>query len=151
MNTKTNTIQNKLDDRTVTLAEFLDCAYDDIDAADFPHPFNSNNCYSFGNQEYMVLTDSEADEAVTEYIKESVWAFNADFLASMTELDSEMFALASDKCESANDAILRTIEKTCGLAEFVEQAVSADGRGHFLSGYDGEEVEQGNYFIYRTN
>ena len=38
---------------------------------------------------------------------------------------------------------------------FVQDAVSSDGRGHFLSGYDGAENEEKVdgvwYFIYRTN
>jgi hypothetical protein len=38
-----------------------------------------------------------------------------------------------------------------GLEGFVEEAVSADGRGHFLSSYDGEENEQDGFYIYRIN
>ncbi len=53
--------------------------------------------------------------------------------------------------ERSNDAVLSLVERTCGLDDFVEDAVSADGRGHFLSHYDGEENEQGEYFIYRLN
>ena len=61
-------------------------------------------------------------------------------------------AMQSQKCEGANDAILALIEKTDGgLEGFVEDAISADGRGHFLSSYDGEENEEGDFFIYRIN
>ena len=35
--------------------------------------------------------------------------------------------------------------------DFVEDAVRADGRGHFLAGYDGNENEQGDFYLYRTN
>ena len=31
------------------------------------------------------------------------------------------------------------------------QAKQADGRGHTLATYDGEEVEAGEFYIYRTN
>ena len=51
-------------------------------------------------------------------------------------------------CESANDTILALIDD---LDEFVQDAISSDGRGHFLSSYDGEEVETENYYIYRIN
>ena len=128
------------------LAVYLECEADDLTESSY-----QNGLFEYGNQEYLCLTDSEADEAVKEYIRESVWAFNASFLACMTGLDEEMFAFASEKCEGANDAILRTIEQTCGLNEFVESAVSADSRGHFLSGYDGEENDSGDYYIYRVN
>jgi len=101
--------------------------------------------------EYLVLTDSEADERVKEYIQDSLWAFNASFLASETGLPEEMFAACQDKCEGANDGFLKAVESTCGLDTFAESAVCADGRGHFLSSYDGEEIEAGDYFIYRTN
>ena len=129
-----------------TLAAYLEC-----DTEDLIESSHQGGRFEYGNKEYLCLTDSEADEVVKEYIRESVWAFNASFLASMTGLDEEMFVFASEKCESANDSILRTIEKTCGLDEFVSAAVSADGRGHFLSGYDGNENEHGDYYIYRVN
>ena len=40
--------------------------------------------FHYGDQEYLVLTDEEADEKTEEYIKESVWAFNSSFLSSHT-------------------------------------------------------------------
>jgi hypothetical protein len=60
--------------------------------------------------------------------------------------------MQSKKCEGANDAILALIEKTDGgLDGFVEEAISADGRGHFLSSYDGNENHESGFYIYRTN
>jgi hypothetical protein len=61
-------------------------------------------------------------------------------------------AIQSKKCEGANNAILSIIEKTDGgIDGFVEEAISADGRGHFLSSYDGDENEKDGFFIYRIN
>ncbi len=62
----------------------------------------------------------------------------------MTDFDEEIFQAIVDngKCESNNDVIYNTIEKTCGIDEFVKAAISADGRGHFMSSYDGEENEE---------
>jgi len=106
-------------------------------------------------EDYLVLTDEEANEKTKEYIKESLWAFNANFILSECGLDlsgtESLKEMQQKVCESANDFILSLIEKTCGLDKFVESAIMADGRGHFLSTYDGEEVEQGEYFIYRLN
>jgi hypothetical protein len=106
------------------------------------------------NNDYLVLTDSEADEKAKEYILDSVWAFNASFLAEETDIDIEVFEAiqANDKCEGNNDAILSCIDDE---DRFVESAIRADGRGHFLSMYDGKENKEdvfGNtYYIYRVN
>jgi hypothetical protein len=105
--------------------------------------------------EYFVLTDDEADEKAYEYIKESLWAFNASFICDMCSIDRAMVeaiqAMQEKKCESCNDAILRMVEGSCGLDDFVKEAISADGRGHFISQYDGNENEEGEFFIYRMN
>lgn len=105
--------------------------------------------------EVIVLDDETADILVADYIKDSVWAFNPDFLSSMTEIDEEVFKALQDKCEGSNHAVLSLIDKTCGIESFVKEAISADGRGHFLSGYDGEEndisVDGTIYYVYRVN
>jgi hypothetical protein len=86
-----------------------------------------------------------------------LWAFKSSFLASETGVDEEVFEAiqSNDRCESNNPAIRSIIDVTCGLDEFVLSAVCADGRGHFLSLYDGEELEttvEGiDYHIYRQN
>lgn len=111
----------------------------------------------YEENDYLVCTDSEADEKAAEYIKDSLWAFNPSFLAEMTEFDEEIFQAIADngKCESNNDVIYNTIEKTCGIKDFVEAAIGADGRGHFMSSYDGNENEEtvlGNtFYVYRIN
>lgn len=101
----------------------------------------------------IAMNDEEADEAVKDYISESLWAFNECFMSDMTGIDLKVFVAfaQSNLCESANDAILSLVEKTCGLDKLVEAAIDADGRGHFLSGYDGEEIElECGAFAYRN-
>ena len=130
------------------LSKFLNVPVEDLSE-------DRDNTFSCGGEEYIVLTDEEADEAAEEYIKDSLWAFNASFILDCCGLphsgEESLQSMQEKSCEGANDFILALVEKTCGLQEFVEEAISADGRGHFLSGYDGEEVEEGDYFIYRTN
>ena len=42
------------------------------------------------------------------------------------------------------------IKKTCGLQHFIAKAVQADGSGHFLASYDGDEIDLGgNVYAYR--
>lgn len=114
--------------------------------------YESNDTYCFGNEEYMILTDDEADEKVAEYIKETVWAFNPSFLSCHSGIDEDVFKLLQEKCESSNEAILKLIKD---FDHFVQDAIRSDGRGHFLSGYDGEENDHEHdnetYYIYRTN
>jgi len=109
--------------------------------------------FKLGGDEYAVGDDEQAGEALFEYIEQSVWAFRPSFIASECNLpESEgMIKAAQEKCESANDGILAMIKGTCGLKSFVDSAESADGRGHFLSPYDGDENEVDGFFIYRLN
>jgi hypothetical protein len=168
------------DEKISALASFLDVKPDTI----------SDNGWAFESDdevgEYIVLTDSEADDAVKEYIEESIWAFNTDFLLSQMTLedvikyygfedtyydedteedveigdDEEVFYMNAgmsleehikeiqEKYEDGNQELLRLIDD---IDDFVDDAVSSDGRGHFLSSYDGNENEEGKYYIYRTN
>ena len=107
---------------------------------------------NFDGQDYLVLTDEEADEAVREEIEEMVWAFNASFLQAHTGVDANAIKKIQEMCESANEPLTAMIKD---FDDFVEDAVACDGRGHFLAGYDHEENEitfNGiTYYIYRRN
>lgn len=134
--------------RRRALAEAVDCKIKDTEHKDGAE-------FEADGAEYMVLTDKEADAEMLENVRESAWAFNASFILSECGLDysgeESLKAMQEKSCESANAFILSLIEKTCGLESFAESAASADGRGHFLSSYDGGEQEARGYFIYRTN
>ncbi len=110
--------------------------------------------------EYKVLTEEEADEATAEEIKNSLWAFtpefilhHTDFYQYSTDYEDEAFLdalrnLQERICEGA-DAIIRAL--ILDLDKFIEDAVDADGRGHFISFYDGKENESDDFYIYRIN
>ena len=95
------------------------------------------------SEDYLVLTDKEADERCREEIEEMVWAFTASFLSVHTGVD---------KCEGNNDSYIAMIKD---FDHFVDDAISCDGRGHFLAGYDHEEnhikFDEVDYYIYRRN
>lgn len=130
------------------LAEFLGVEENEVKE-------NSWGTYStISGDEYLVLTDDEADEEVYKEIEISLWAFNAEFIIEMTGLNSGVESLRTmqeSSCEGCNDFIKAIIEGTCGMECFVESAIESGGRGNFISYYDGEENEQGEYFIYRVN
>lgn len=132
------------------LADYLDCNPSDLSKVSYD--YYGLTIYEFDNEEYAVGTDRTVDEALTDYVKDTLWTFNADFLAKMTELPEEVFKALQPQCEGANEAILRLVEATGSLGDFVDNVVEADGRGHFLSPYDGEEIELDNdYYAYRIN
>lgn len=131
---------NKLE----ALTQHLDTDPNDIKDEDV-----GDGRFAFGSEEYLVLTDDEADTAVRECILDSVWAFRPSFLvAHMTDVTEKMVSIIQEQCEDANPVILRLIDD---VDHFVDDAIAADGRGHFLASYDGEEYEVGEYFIYRVN
>lgn len=124
------------------------------DADEFLSVSWCENTVRHGANEYLVLTDEEADEKVAESITESLWAFRAAFVLNFLGVNSGKADAAFEKmqgelCEDANDLIKALLGDR--LPEFIKRAVSADGRGHFLAGYDHEEVEAGEFYIYRTN
>lgn len=89
----------------------------------------------FGTMETII------EENATDYIKNSLWAFNASFLSSQTGIPSSAFESMQKTCEDANDGIEAIIERTSSMASFVEAAIGADGIGHFLNSYDGTAHE----------
>jgi len=60
----------------------------------------------------------------------------------------ELVKSYQEKYESGNQDLMNLLPD---FDEFVSEAERADGRGHFLNSYDGEEVEMGDFFGYRVN
>jgi hypothetical protein len=115
----------------------------------------TDNRYLIDGTEYLVLTDSEADDLARQYILDSLWAFNAKFIASHTEngLDEDAVKALADMqgklCESANLIVKALI---VDLDHFVNDAIMSDGRGHFMNSYDGHEIEiDGDTYAYRMD
>lgn len=131
------------------MANYLECEVDDLRERSYDH------CGLTMYDNYAIGTDEEADEAAAQYIKDTLWAFNASFIVSECSLDGSLAECIQtwqqEKCEDANDGIESLIENSCGIEEFIESAISADGRGHFMSSYDGNEIEQDGFYIYRIN
>ena len=120
-------------------------------------PVEDNREYmTVDDGEYLILTDEEADEEAEEYIKSSLWAFNASFIIEHSDLPWEaqemILSYQEDRCEEANETIGALITD---MEEFVEDAIGADGRAHFLNTYDDEEneitINGETLYIYRIN
>lgn len=149
----------KLETLKKHLIEWEGFTKEEANAMYYSERFDSFSC---GTWEYKVLTDAEADEAIKEEIAETLWAFNPSFVLEHTEFyhnstveeddafEDAIRELQSRLCESANPLIKALI---ADLDKFIKDAIQADGRGHFLATYDGNEIELngGKYFAYRTN
>jgi hypothetical protein len=135
--TKVKTVDKTEQEKIEALAKHLDCSIDEAVVS---------------MDDYLVYTDDEADEAVYNYIDESVCFFRSDFIAAHAEVDEEVIKKLQELHENSNQAIKSLIKD---FDHFVNDAVLCDGRAHFLSSYDGEENEvnvNGNtYYVYRSN
>ena len=116
--------------------------------------YNENIYEINGNgMEFLVLTDEEADNTVVEEIEQSLWAFNTDFILEHSIFDYDDISRKIIKAiaglyEDGNEAMKKIIDN---FEVFVEEAIESDGRGHFISQYDGNEIETENYYIYRMD
>lgn len=139
-------------------SKFIDT---DFEEGSDENPANEmgENIYEYMGEEYLVLTDEEADKLCAEKIKESLWAFNVDFLIPFLDCTKELEGLGVQEfkdcvrsiqekmCESANSFIEALVGRN--LSWLIQDAIASDGRGHFLSPYDGEEHEFEGYFFYQ--
>lgn len=129
--------------KTAAIAELLDIDMDDIEQLD-------DTTFEADGEEYLVCTDEEAEDRAGDYIKESLWAFDPGFIIDHSPMPYDSIdmiaAFQADKCEDANPTIAALISD---MEEFIEDAICADGRGHFLNFYDGEEYESQGFYIYQ--
>ena len=120
--------------------------------------------FDVNGDEYLVMDDNRAYATAYHEISQSLWAFNTDFIidhlkdnikygdnpVDLDVLKEGLKALQEKLCEGANAIIHALIDD---LEDFVDDAIAADGRGNFISSYDGEEhevtVDGETYYIYR--
>ncbi len=92
--------------------------------------------------EYAVGSNAQAHKAAKEYILDSLWTFNANFIANIAGLDNQeertVRKMQEEMSESANPLIRRIVGEK-NLGRLVREAIAANGLGHFLSPYDGHK------------
>ncbi len=118
----------------IALAQHLDCEPADISEEGYKH-YDALTIYSHGGNEYAVGTDEEADEA---------WE------ASLDSYIEECITPEIEKLQFGNLGNYITFDE-----ESWKRDARMDGRGHSLSGYDGNENEETvdgeTFYIFRTN
>jgi hypothetical protein len=137
-----------LDQRIRVLAEHLDCERDELSFVE-----RAPQCtIAHGNREYLVLTDDEAEDLADETIRQTVWAFNSDWLADFMPngiLAEHITMMRGDRCEDANEMLTALVEAGRGMDALVERSIAADGRQAFI-GDRGDEHDYDGYYIYES-
>ena len=103
----------------------------------------------FENRIIRTVTKGFARDLVMESQSEMLSYFSPGWTSTMTGLPSVVFEAIQENVPTfdANDAYRALIEATCGLEEFIEAAIDADGWENSLPGSDGEFVgEYRDYF-----
>ncbi len=131
------------------LAKFLKINPEMIKHSQFPDNFR------YGSNEYLVYTEIEANNACADFIKETIFLFNSEFILFETGLNYnnkivETFKTMQERQQSnCRDFLLSLIDRTCGFDAFVDSVILKLGRGTLLATLDGKENQEGNFFIYR--
>jgi hypothetical protein len=137
-------------------AQVLGCELEEL--REEKYDYYGLKIFSCRGLEYAIGSDEGATEACKEYIKQSLWAFNASFILSHSkagysvEVEKSLKEMQGKLCESANDLVSALIQD---IDEFIEDAIGADGRSSFLSSYDGNEeeikIKDEYFYAYRNN
>ena len=104
--------------------------------------------------EYAVGSPEEAKRAVVEYCRDNIQHFTPEFLSDNSKFSALLFKKLQESGVFDSDVYLELIDD---IESFAEEAEAVDGRGHFLSLYDGEEIEVCDdegiivYYLYRIN
>ena len=132
--------------RMKALAQHLDIDPDEVYS-------NDDTYFEAKGEEWLVLTDEEADDACADYIKDNLWTFRSNFIAYWCDASEYTIQNLLALYEDGNDVLLDLLGDN--LNDFIEDAIRGDGRGQFLSSYDGEEIEEtvngSTLYIYRLN
>lgn len=134
----------------------LECEVEDLKKESYDH--YGLSIFSYAGLEYAIGDDAQAEAAAGEYIKDSLWSFNPSFIISHSkagynpELEKCLREMQEKLCEGANSLVEALIED---IDSFIEDAISADGRGMFLSPYDSNEqeitIDSETFYAYRLN
>ena len=111
---------------------------------------NSDSYFEVDNHRFIHTND--IDEVQQDELKSDEYmlgCFNASFLAGILDIDQDVIE-AMQKAE-AFEAVGKLVLSMDKLEELQEDYARLDGYGHHFNHYDGNEIEIGNYHIFRIN
>ena len=148
-------ILDKQDPKVVALAKYFDIDPDRISKEYEDGDSLLHNCMYVidGENRFYLADEKESDKLAKEIILDDIWAFKPDFIREHSRIikdggDRAMEVLKNmqeSMCESCSPLVRAMIDD---LDLFVKDAIKADGRGHFISMYDGKEHKQNGINIY---
>lgn len=130
------------------LAQHLGCDVEDVEESK-----HDDAEFEAESETWLVLTEEEANKRTRDNIRESLWAFRVSFLQYHLKVEGDrvldaLERMQAELCEDTNEILFALVKD---FDHLVRDAVLSDGRGHFLSGYDGEEHEVRDFRLFRTN
>ena len=132
-----NMIDNKLEQ---IAAQVMGCGVDEL--TEERYDSYGLKVFSAYGLEYAVGTDEEADEAIKQYMQDSVWSFRPEFIASHTKAGAsngmiKAITALQESCEDCNEDIKSLIEDmddfiemkcgSCGEVIYVDSVIVEDG------------------------
>lgn len=155
-------LKTRLEINIEILAEYADIATNKIKQAEWAN--DPNRLVTNYGEEWLILTDEEAEEMARDYIIKMLWSFRTDFLMdhmdavdSLNTREREVFKKSLEKiqcdlCEGANPIVSALVSDN--IENLIDEAIEADGRGCFIGFYNGSEdsieYDGVDYYIYRT-
>ena len=129
------------------------------DMARYPNYPHAVTFTTVNNEVFLWVEDyNEAEKQAKEQMQNlfddiGITAWNQDFIESIVSDDIVDFVDPAYQAVNNNNDY--TLSKSNAwlpyLDEIFEESIKADGVGHTLSGYDGNEIELKHGYLYRTN
>lgn len=140
------------DKKIAALAEYFGIAPERISKNNNENIYNT--CmYLIDDNRFYVADEREADKLARAFILEDIWSFRPEFILDHSKALQEggSQAVSAFKqmqevmCENCTPIVKALIDD---IDRFVKDAIAIEGRGHFISLYDGEEHEKNGIKIY---
>jgi hypothetical protein len=136
-----------------------------------PYKHHGLTVYKTEDGEFAIGSDAKCDRAARRAVVDVLWAFNTSCIVRFLRSNNKAFVGMSDTAAGEFEQALQKMQETLcedaqpiiramlgtKLNKFVQEAIAADGRGHFLSPYDSEESRSEDYgfkpgrLVYKLN
>ena len=127
-----------------------------------PVAFDGEAFETADGRRFAVYTDAQATAAARRIIIGELWAFRSRFILEHSRCADDFSERELDEAAAALEKIQGELCESCGplvrcllsgrFDDFIDDAIDADGRGHFIATYDGQENEiEGGFFVYRLD
>ena len=128
-----------------------DLSFDIFDTMEVLRNMETNDS-DFEVDNHRFIHTNDIDEIQQDELSSDEYmlgCFNASFLAGILDIDQDV--IESLQAIEAYENVGKMILSMGKLEELQEDYARLDGYGHHFNHYDGNEIEIGNYHIFRIN